>query len=101
MTLAPEDTKAMLTVHHLVRLTSLRHIARHKLRTGLTLLGVIIGVATFIFSPSLAASIASSLQSAIDDMAGRAELEVRGPNEGFNERALRIARADTSVAIAG
>ena len=88
------------TARHLVVLTSLRHIARHRLRTGLTLLGVVVGVSTFVYAPSLSASIAGSLQSAIDDMAGRADVEVRGPSQGFGERALRLARADADVAIA-
>ncbi|HEY4689516.1 MAG TPA: FtsX-like permease family protein [Anaerolineae bacterium] len=90
----------MLTSAYLVLFTSLRHIGRHKLRTLLTLLGIVAGVATFIFAPSLAASIAQSLKDAIDDMAGRAELEVRGPVEGFGERALRIARGTEGVSIA-
>ncbi len=85
---------------HIVLLTGLRHIGRHKLRTLLTLLGIVAGVATFVFAPSLAASVAQSLESAIDDMAGRAQLEVRGPSEGFGERALRITRRIDGVSTA-
>ena len=90
----------LFATRQLVWLTGLRHIARHKARTLLTLFGVVAGVATFVFAPSLAASIAESLRSAVEDMTGRAELEVRGPVEGFNERALRIARADAGVSLA-
>ncbi len=81
-------------------LTSLRHSARHKLRTLLTLLGIVAGVATFIFAPTLAASIARSVQEAGEDLAGRADLEIRGPTEGFHPRALSIARTVPGVAVA-
>ncbi len=81
-------------------LTSLRHSARHKLRTLLTLLGIVAGVATFIFAPTLAASIARSVQESGEDLAGRADLEIRGPTEGFHPRALSIARTVPGVAVA-
>ncbi|HLF26167.1 MAG TPA: FtsX-like permease family protein [Anaerolineae bacterium] len=90
----------MLTTPHLVFLTSLRHIRRHKLRTVLTLLGVIAGVATFIFAPSLSTSITDSLRAAVDDLAGQADLEVRGPNEGFRARTLAIVRSIDGVRVA-
>ncbi len=83
----------------LVLLTGLRHTSRHKVRTLLTLLGVVAGVATFIFAPTLAASIADSLRAAIDDIAGRAEIEVRGPSEGFSARITAKVRAAEGVAL--
>ena len=81
-------------------LTGLRHIGRHKVRNVLTLLGVVAGVATFIFAPTLAASIAESLRAAIDDIAGKAQIEVRGPSEGFSARITAKARAAEGVALA-
>jgi putative ABC transport system permease protein len=90
----------MFTTRHLVLLTSLRHIGRHKLRSLLTLLGVVAGVSTFIFAPTLSASIAKSLSAAIEDVAGNADLEVRGPNEGFRERTWATVRAIDGVRLA-
>ena len=85
---------------NLVLVTSLRHIGRHKLRVTLTLLGIIVGVATFVFAPALAASIAVSLDAAVDEIAGRADLEVRGPSDGFGDRVLSTVRAADGVALA-
>ena len=84
----------------LVLLTGLRHTSRHKVRTLLTLLGVVAGVATFIFAPTLAASIAESLRAAIDDVAGKAQIEVRGPGEGVSARITAKVRAAEGVALA-
>jgi putative ABC transport system permease protein len=81
-------------------LTGLRHLGRHKLRVTLTLLGIVVGVATFVFAPTLAASVAASLGAAIDDLVGRADLEVRGPSQGFSARTLTGVRADAHVALA-
>ncbi len=81
-------------------LTGLRHLGRHKLRVTLTLLGLVVGVATFVFAPTLASSVSTSLSAAIDDLVGRADLEVRGPGEGFSARTLTSLRADADIALA-
>ncbi len=78
----------------------LRHIARHKLRTLLTLLSLAVGVATFIFAPTLVISITRSFSEAIVDLAGHAQIEIRGAHEGFRSRILTLARQIDGVAIA-
>ncbi len=61
-----------------------RHIARHKLRTLLTVLSLAVGVATFIFAPTLVISITRSFSEAITDLAGHAQIEIRGAHDGFS-----------------
>ena len=90
----------MLASRHLVTLIGLRHLGRHKLRTLLTLLGIAVGVATFIFAPTLAASIARSFDEASTDLMGHATIEITGPIEGFQRRALLTARQTPGVELA-
>jgi ABC-type lipoprotein release transport system permease subunit len=78
----------------------LRHIGRHKLRTLLTLLSLAVGVATFIFAPTLVISITRSFSEAIVDLAGHAQIEIRGTHEGLRPRILTLARQIDGIAIA-
>ena len=75
-------------------------MARHKLRTVLTLLALTAGVSTFVFAPALAASISRSVQDAVTDLAGQADLEIRGPDEGFRARSLTLVRQIEGVELA-
>jgi putative ABC transport system permease protein len=70
---------------HLVRLFSLRHFSREKWKSGLTILGIALGVAVFI---SIRISIHSALdafRSTVDHVAGKTHLEVTSPGKGFDE----------------
>jgi putative ABC transport system permease protein len=90
----------MFASRHLLLLLSLRHLGRHKLRTLLTLAGIVVGVATFVFAPTLASSIAQAFDAATSDLMGHAQLEITGKDEGFSRRALTIARGVGGVDIA-
>jgi putative ABC transport system permease protein len=76
----------------LVRLISLRHLRRSWGRAALSLLGVIVGVSTFIFAPTLGATIAQSARNAVDDVGGRAVLEARGETDAFAPDVLQGVR---------
>ncbi len=89
-----------MTSLRLLLLTSLRHIARHKVRTVLTLLGIVAGVSTFVFAPALAASIARSIQDAVTDLAGHADIEIRNNDDRLPPRTLSIARRVADVEVA-
>ena len=59
---------------HLVRLFSLRHFSREKWKSGLTIVGIALGVAVFI---SIRISINSALgafRSTVDHVAGKTHL---------------------------
>src|SRR5262245_18178038 len=75
-------------------------MARYKLRTALTLLGVIVGVTTFIFGPTLASSISISVDKAIADNGGKAQLEIRTTNGGIDADALETVRRVEGVRLA-
>ena len=70
---------------HLIRLFSLRHFSREKWKSGLTIVGIALGVAVFI---SIRISIHSALnafRSTVDHVAGKTHLEVTLPGKGFDE----------------
>ena len=70
---------------HLVRLFSLRHFSREKWKSGLTIVGIALGVAVFI---SIRISITSALgafKSTVDHVAGKTHLEITSPGNGFDE----------------
>ncbi len=70
---------------HLVRLFSLRHFFREKWKSGLTIVGIALGVAVFI---SIRISINSSLdafKSTVDHVAGKTHLEVTSRSKAFDE----------------
>lgn len=68
---------------------SLSYVRRHAARTLLTLLGVVVGVATFTAIRSARGSLVGGIRSTVDRMAGRAQLEVTvdgGVPEEMQER---------------
>jgi putative ABC transport system permease protein len=65
----------------LVRRANLRHLARHKLRTLLTTIGVAAGVALVFSIAVINSSLLSSFRSSIKDLAGSAEIEVASADQ--------------------
>ncbi len=88
----------MLT--HLVRWLNLRHLSRQRVRTILSMIGVIMGVSSFIFAPTLATTIQSSLNLTITDLAGKTDIDVRSTENGFDFTQLDKIRATPGVKIA-
>lgn len=85
-------------------LTSLRYFRRNRVRSLLTLLGIISGVTVFIFAPSLAISISASFDEAANELGGQAQIEVQGDSSGFDAAILPDIRAtegvDQAIALA-
>src|SRR5436190_864598 len=67
---------ARSAVRFLLRTLSLSYVRRHLAKTLLTLLGVVVGVATFTAIRSARASLITGLRGTIDRMAGKAQLQV-------------------------
>src|SRR5215813_4384880 len=84
----------------LIRLLNLRHLRRQRVRTILSMLGVVIGVTTFIFGPAIAASIQDSLKLTTSDLSGKTEIEVRSTESGFDTALIDKVRAMSGVQIA-
>ena len=77
-----------------------RYLAREKLRTVLTLLGVALGVGVFVSVRLASTSALASFTDTVDAVAGRANLELSGGSEGIDERAFPLARAIAGVVAA-
>jgi ABC-type lipoprotein release transport system permease subunit len=64
------------SVLRLLRTISWRHVRRHRVRTLLTFCGIAMGVAVIIAIALVNRSLTSSFQSTIDQIAGKAVLQV-------------------------
>ncbi len=81
----------------LLRLISFRHFLQAPLRTGLTLVGVAIGVATMVGVVSINRSVMEAFRSTVDTIAGKADLTVAASQLGFDEAVLEQVRAVPGV----
>lgn len=83
----------------LAQLLGLRHLWNQWLRTLASLMGIIIGITTFIFGPTIANTLSASVDMTADDIAGRASLEIILKN-GFTPADLSTIRAIGGIEIA-
>jgi len=74
---------------------SWRHVTRHRLRTALTFFGIALGVAVVVAIAMVNRSLTTSFQSTIDQIAGKAVLQVANGESGIAESLYPIVR-DTS-----
>jgi putative ABC transport system permease protein len=63
-------------VNFLLRTLSLSYVKRHRLQTLLTLLGVVVGVATFSAIRGAQGALVQGVRDTVDRMAGKAQLQV-------------------------
>jgi len=84
----------------LFRWVSLRHLAGEWPRTALTVLGVALGVGVLVAVRLANQSALGSFSQTVDAVAGRANLEVRGAGEGFDERLWTTLRRAPGVRAA-
>jgi ABC-type lipoprotein release transport system permease subunit len=69
----------------LLRTISWRHVRRHRLRTLLTFLGMALGVAVIVAIALVNRSLSTSFQSTIEQIAGKAVLQVSNAESGIPE----------------
>jgi putative ABC transport system permease protein len=81
----------------LLRTLSWRHVQRHRLRTLLTFLGIVLGVGVIVAIALVNRSLTSSFQSTIDQIAGKAVLQVSNGESGIIEAAFPIIRDTPGV----
>lgn len=60
----------------LLRTLSLSYVARHRAKTFLTLLGVVVGVATYVAVAGARDSLLGGIRDTVDRMAGKAQLQL-------------------------
>jgi putative ABC transport system permease protein len=88
-----------LGVLNLLREISLPELRRHPLRHGLTIVGILLGVAVLAAVRSANASLSTQLRDTIEQVAGRAVLEVSG-TAGVPEHVLDTVRDVAGVRAA-
>jgi putative ABC transport system permease protein len=81
----------------LLRTISWRHVRRHRLRTFLTFFGIVLGVAVVVAIAVVNRSLTSSFQSTIDQIAGKAVLQVANAESGIAESFFPIIRDTPGV----
>ena len=84
----------------LVRFTTLRHLSRAKLRSGLTVFGLALGVALYVAIRLCNESVDASFRDSITGVSGAATLEVLGGEAGFDELTLETVAATPGVLAA-
>ena len=81
----------------LLRFISWRHLRRHRLRTSLTFLGIALGVAVIFAIAVVNRSLTTSFQSTIEQIAGKAVLQVANGESGVRESLFPIIRDTEGV----
>ncbi len=81
----------------LLRTISLRHLRRHRLRTFLTFFGIVLGVAVVVAIAIVNRSLTLSFQSTIDQIAGKAVLQVANAESGIAESLFPTIRDTPGV----
>ena len=90
----------------LLRTISWRHAAQHRLRTALTFFGIALGVAVIIAIAIVNRSLAISFRSTIEQIAGKAVLQVSNGESGVAESWFPVVRdtpgvRDAAAAVEG
>lgn len=84
----------------LLQLITWPYVRRHKVRTLLTTLGIVLGVAVFIGMHTANQSVLFAFHKTIDRIAGKAELQVTAGESGFPEDVLERVQAIPEVRVA-
>src|SRR5262249_61986439 len=74
----------------LLQTLSWRHVQRHRLRTLLTFLGITLGVGVIVAIAVVNRSLTGSFQSTIEQIAGKAVLQVSNGESGIIETAFPV-----------
>src|SRR4051794_6289354 len=84
----------------LLRLLSWPYLRRHLLRWGLTLAGIVLGVAVFVAMHTANQSIFGAFDKTVDQIAGATQLQVSAGEFGFDESVLERVQSVAEVEIA-
>jgi putative ABC transport system permease protein len=84
----------------LLRLITWPYVRRHRLRTVLTTVGIVLGVAVFVGMHTANQSVLFAFYKTIDRIAGKAELQITAGEGGFPEDVLERVQAMPEVKVA-
>jgi len=83
-----------------LRLLTWPYVKKHKLRTLLTLIGIVIGVAVFTGMHTANRAVNRAFQQTVDRIAGRTQLQVSAGETGFPEEVLEKVQSLSEVRAA-
>ncbi len=84
----------------LVALLTWPYLRRHKLRSALTIAGIIIGVALFVAMHTANRTVMAAFQTTVDRIAGKTELQISAGETGFPEDILEKVQSHPYVRAA-
>jgi putative ABC transport system permease protein len=84
----------------LLRLISWPYVRRHLARVSLTTLGIVLGVAVFVAMYTANQAVVDGLEHTVDQVAGKAQLQVTAGDGGFPEDVLERVQAMPEVRVA-
>ena len=84
----------------LLRLITWPYVRKHRLRTILTTVGIVLGVAVFVGMHTANQSVLFAFYKTIDRIAGKAELQITAGEGGFPESVLEQVQAMPEVRVA-
>src|SRR4051812_21398309 len=84
----------------LLVLVSWPYVRRHVLRTTLTTLGVVLGIAVFVGMHTANRQVVAAFSETIDRVAGKTELQITAGEAGFPEDVLERVQSLASVRVA-
>ena len=74
-----------MTLFHLLRKITLPHFRLNKMRTSLSLIGIVLGVSVFIAVQIAIHTSIESFNATVDHVSGKANLQITSFGRGFSE----------------
>ena len=84
----------------LLSLISWPYLRKHAVRMGLTMAGIVLGVAVFVAMHAANQSVLLAFSQTIDRIAGKTELQITAGETGFGESVLDTVQAAATVRVA-
>ena len=84
----------------LLLLLSVPYWRKHKLRTVLTIAGIVLGVALFLGMHSANRTVLAAFETTVDRIAGATQLQITAGETGFPEEVLEKVQAHPAVRVA-
>ena len=84
----------------LLQLISWQYTRKHLLRTILTMVGIVLGVAVFVGMHTANQSVLEAFHKTVDRIAGATELQISAGEPGFAEEILEKVQAIPEVRVA-
>ena len=84
----------------LLLLVSWPYVSRHVLRTALTTMGVVLGIAVFVGMHTANQQVVAAFSETIDRVAGKTELQITAGEAGFPEDVLEKVQSLPGVRVA-